>query len=391
MQSHPGLDGRKVLILVSEDDYFLSHRLPIARALRDAGCTVFVACSMSQWSDRIRAEGFEPVHVPFDRAGTNPLNDLRTLRAIIAVYRRTRPDIVHHVAIKPVLYGSIAARITGVPKVINALAGLGFLFIGGGAKRRFMRWFFSIALRAVGNRANTRIVVQNADDEAIFRALGFDAARIIQIPGSGVDTDAFPATASPSTSPVIAVCVSRMLWDKGIGELVEAAHILKHRQIDIRIRLVGGTDANPASVSKEKLAAWRKEGVVDVVGPSNAIAEEYAQAHIAVLPSYREGLPKSLLEAASCARPIVSTDVPGCREICRHGENGLLVPARDPMALADALTHLAMDADLSRRFGLAGRDLIERRFSQNIIVEKTLSAYKALLVAPNHGSTEAQD
>lgn len=379
MQGHPALYGRRALILVSEDGYFLSHRLPIARALRDAGCKVVVACSISKHLAKISAEGFEAIHIPFDRTGTNLRKDFRTLRAIIAAYRVVRPDIVHHVAVKPILYGSIAARITGVPNTINALGGLGFLFMGGGIKRLFIRRVFSTVLWTLCKNENTRIIVQNPDDQERICALGIDNARIILIQGSGVDTKAFRPKDPPSKLPLIAVCVSRMLWDKGIGELVEAARILHDRKVNLRVRLVGNTDANPASISATTLEDWRKEGIVDVVGPSDAIAEEYAQSHIAVLPSYGEGLPKSLLEAASCGRPIVSTDVSGCREICKHGKNGILVPARDPNALADALQRLAADAQLRQRFGLAGRKLVERCFSQEIIVEKTLMVYQLLL------------
>lgn len=378
MQSHPALEGLKVLILVAEDSYFLSHRLPIAHALREAGCKVFVACSMSKWSERIRSEGFQTIHIPFDRAGTNPLRDLGTLLHIIAAYREIRPDIVHHVAVKPVLYGSLAAKITGVPKTINALAGLGFLFIESGPKASMMRWIFSTVLRAVGNSSNTRIIVQNEDDAEVFVSLGFNSERIILIPGSGVDTTAFPETAPPKASPIIAVCVSRMLWDKGIGELVAAARILKKEKVDLRIRLVGGTDANPSSIKVDQLTAWHKEGVVEFVGPSNSIAKEYSQAHIAVLPSYREGMPKSLLEAASCARPIVSTDVPGCRDVCRNGENGLLVPPKDAAALAEALAFLSQNEEKRRNFGRASRKLVEAHFSQEKIVEKTLDTYADL-------------
>ena len=379
MRSTPDLTGRTILYLVSEDGYFWSHRLPLARGARDAGAQVVVASSMGRFEDRIRDEGFRPVSIPFDRTGLNPLRDQRTVRAILATYRRIRPDLVHHVAAKPVLYGSLAAAIAGVPRVVNAMAGLGFLFIGDSRKRRLLRSVFQAGLKGLGRRSASWAIVQNEDDAALFRSLGFDAGRLVLIPGSGVDPVAFAATPEPAAPPVVATCVSRMLWDKGVGELVEAARLLDERRVPVRIRLVGGTDLNPASIPEETLAEWKAEGVVDVAGPSTDVAGEYARCHIAVLPSYREGLPKSLLEAASCARAMVATDVPGCRAICRHGETGLLVPSKDSAALADAIERLAVDPALRARFGAAGRALVEAELAQDQIVSHTLSLYDSVL------------
>ncbi|WP_084175140.1 glycosyltransferase family 4 protein [Afifella pfennigii] len=372
------LEGQTILYLVTEDWYFCSHRLPLVRAARQEGARVVVAARMAGDRARIAAEGFEPVDIPFDRSGTNPWRDARTIAAIRATFRAFVPSLVHNVAVKPVVYGSLAARAAGVPVVVNAMAGLGFLYASESVKARLLRAGFRRALRRAAASAKMRMIVQNEEDRAELVHLGLPGERIVTIRGSGVDTNAFAPSPEPAGTPV-AVCVSRMLWDKGIGELVEAARLLRARGLALRIRLVGGGDANPASISEEQLAAWAREGVVEVAGPSGDVAREYAEGHIAVLPSYREGLPKSLLEGAACARPLVATDVPGCRDICRDGETGLLVPAKNPQALAQALARLAGDAELRRRLGARAREVVEAEFAEEIVVAETLDLYVKLL------------
>jgi len=373
------LAGRTVLFLVTEDWYFLSHRLPIARAVREAGGTVVVATRTSDAAQRIRDEGFRLCPLDIDRSTLNPLQDLKTLRALVRLYRNVRPDIVHHVAIKPTLYGSIAAAWTGVPGVVNAVTGLGFLLISRGPVAAVVRPLLQRAYRYLFNRPNSRLILQNEDDRRFFvRTVGVAPARTVIIRGSGVDIAAFRPTPEPEGTPV-ALCVSRMLKDKGVGELVEAARLLKRRDAPVRVRLVGPTDDNPASFPPATLKRWQAEGIVEVAGPTDDVAAAYAEAHIAVLPSYREGLPKSLLEGAACGRPMVATDVPGCREICRDGETGLLVPVREAAPLADALERLAGDSDLRQRMGQAARAEVEAHFAEEIIVRDTLALYEEML------------
>lgn len=371
----PEFSGRKILYLVTEDWYFWSHRLPFARAARDLGAEVLVACRFTDHRDRIAAEGFTPLDIPFDRSGLNPVRDFKTLRAITDLYRRERPDLVHHVAMKPVLYGGIAGYRTNIPNIVNAMAGLGFLFIAKGLKITLLRPMIERVFKFLNNRSNTTLILQNEDDAALFEdRIGVRRDRIAVIRGSGVDAERFRPTPFPPGKPV-AVCVSRMLWDKGIGELVEAARILKQRGTALTIRLVGPTDANPASIPPDVLTAWQKEGIVEVEGPSGDIPDVYAKAHIAVLPSYREGLPKSLLEGAACGRPVVATDVPGCREICRDGETGIRVPLKSVEPLADALQALAEDRDRLRDLGAGARRAVEEDFAEPIVVDQTMALY----------------
>ncbi|MBI10405.1 MAG: glycosyltransferase family 1 protein [Rhodospirillaceae bacterium] len=373
------LAGRKILYLVSEDWYFCSHRLPIARAAQEAGAEVVVATRVREHGPKIEAEGFRLVPLELSRSGRNPIHDATILINLIHLYRREQPDIVHHVALKPALYGSIAAWLTGRPAMLNAFAGMGFIFISEGLFARAVRSFVRVAFHFLLNRRSSHVIVQNPDDFSLLTdAVGVAPERITTIKGSGVDIEQYRPRPEPDGTP-IAVCVSRMLWDKGIGELVDAARELRSRGTAIRIRLVGPSDDNPAAIPTETLAAWSAQEVVDIAGPIEDIAGEFARAHIAVLPSYREGLPKSLLEAAAAGLPMVATDVPGCREVCRHEETGLLVPLKESAPLADALQTLAEDPALRARYGEAARALTETAFSESVIVSQTIKLYESVM------------
>ncbi|MEL0018394.1 MAG: glycosyltransferase family 4 protein [Rickettsiales bacterium] len=373
------LSGRKIIYLVSEDWYFCSHRLPLGIAAREAGAEVVVATRVNKHGPQIEAGGLRLAPIDMRRSGTNPFTDIATIRQITDLYRREQPDLVHHVALKPILYGGYAAWRTGVPAVVNAVAGMGFIFISEGLFARTIRPFVARAQRSLMNRANTRTILQNPDDVALYReGIGVEGERLTVIPGAGVDIEKFAYVPEPFGAP-IAVCVSRMLRDKGIYELVAATRLLHEKGIELRVRLIGPTDENPASIPRATLAEWNREGIVEVVGASDDIAGEYARAHIAVLPSYREGLPKSLLEAAACGRPIVATDVPGCREVCIEGETGLRVPARTVEPLAAALERLAVDPNLRRRFGENARRRAETVFAEGIINGQTLALYEKML------------
>jgi glycosyltransferase involved in cell wall biosynthesis len=372
----------KLIYLVTEDWYFLSHRLPMARAARDAGFDVVVATRINRPEDEaaIEAEGFRVAPLDWQRGGRHPVGELKAVAAIVRLYRQERPDIVHHVSMKPVLEGSLAARLAGVPAVVNALTGLGALFIASDAKTRLLGSFVRMALSRLLTRRNARLVMQNPDDLDLLVQQGIvDRAHAVLIPGSGVDLSRFAPSPEPS-GPLTAVLVGRMLWDKGVGELVEASRLLRRRGVALRIRLVGPRDDhNPASIPQATLEQWVKEGLVEWPGQIRDIPALWRESHIAVLPSYREGLPKSLLEAAASGRPMVATDVPGCREIARHGETGLLVPARDAAALADALAELAGNAALRARLGAAARRLAEERFSDQAIAVAIVDLYEKLL------------
>lgn len=372
----------KLLFLVTEDWYFCSHRLPIARAARDAGFAVTVATRVNHHGDAIRAEGFALVPLGWERANSNPLREIAALAEIIQVYRRVRPDIVHHVAVKPALVGSLAARLAGVPRMVNAIAGLGFVFASRSLKARILRPLISLGFRALLNGKRSRVIVQNPDDEQLLIDRRLVAPeRLVLIKGSGVDLDRFHPLPEPPAGPPVAALVSRMIWDKGIGILVEAARLLKARSVALKVVLAGQPDPeNPASIGADQLRAWHDEGIVEWVGFCDDVPELWARSHIAVLPSwYGEGVPKSLLEAAAAGRPLVAVDGPGLREVVQNGVTGLLVPPRDAGALADGLQRLAEDAGLRHRLGQAARNLAEREFGEDTVIRGTLELYRTLL------------
>jgi glycosyltransferase involved in cell wall biosynthesis len=369
----------KVLYLVTEDWYFCSHRLPVARAARDAGMDVVVATRVGRDAARIEGEGFRLIPIDLRRRERRPWRELRVLREIVGLFRRERPTLAHLVAMKPILYGSIAARLTSVPAVVNAFAGLGYAYSSHSADAAVLRWFLKLSFRLVLRFPGSYIVVQNEDDADELVRLGIPEDRISIIRGSGIDLRRFAPTPEPAGEPIVTM-VSRLLWDKGIGELVEAARLLRQQHPGMRIRLVGSPDPeNPASIGEDRLREWCREGLVEWSGPVDDVPTVWKQSHVAVLPSYREGTPKSLLEAAACGRPIVTTDVPGCRQVVREGVNGLLVPVRDSRRLAEAIARLVADKALRERMGASGRQLMEREFSQERVATETLRLYRAAL------------
>lgn len=375
-----GVSKPKILFLITEDWYFWSHRLSLARGARDAGFQVLVVTRVNQHGNLIEKEGFKLVPVSLVRRSRNPLRELRTISQLIRIYRRERPDLVHHVAIKPILYGSLAARIAKVPAVVNALAGLGYMFTGERSRIGFVKKFINIAYRAAFFSKNSKVIFQNPDDASVFLNAGIVNSRDIAIiRGSGADLSYFLPIPEAQGVPLV-VLASRMLWDKGAKEFVEAAKILRVSGVKARFALVGENDPhNPASVKTEQLEFWRNDGAVEWWGRRDDMLSVFSQSNLVCLPSYREGVPKVLIEAAACARAIVTTDAPGCREIVRHGENGFLVPVRDSKALAGALQKLIEAPELRARMGARGREIAVAEFSDKKVVAETLSIYRQLL------------
>lgn len=371
----------KIIYFIAEDWYFWSHRLPIARAARDAGNEVVVVTRVNKHQERIESEGFRVIPIQLKRQGKNIFRELASFIEIIKIYYKEKPDIVHHVAVKPVIYGSIAAMITHVPFTINALAGLGYIFANKGLKSSFVRRIFLVIYKIVFYPQSTTGLFQNPEDLDLFiseRIINQKRTELIK--GSGVDMSLFDIT--PEHNGVITILLAgRMLWDKGVGELVEAAKILHSKGIKCRIVLVGKPDTeNPKSIPKNILQRWHDEEIVEWWGYQENMIEIFSASHIVSLPTtYGEGVPKFLIEAAACGRPIVATDVPGCREIVREGQNGFLIPAQEAEPLADALEILIKNSELRKRMGKRGREIVEEEFSEQIVVEKTMALYKKLI------------
>jgi glycosyltransferase involved in cell wall biosynthesis len=381
-----GAPKPKLLFLVTEDWYFCSHRLPVARAARDAGFEVLVAARARDHSGQIREEGFALRALGWRRRGDGLRGAARAVIAIARLYRQERPDIVHHVALKPVLFGGLARALAfrgaaDAPAVIQSLMGLGSGFSATGPVAKLRRPALRLALRLAAASGHGRIVVQNPEDAAALAALGIDPRRIALIRGSGVDIGHFAPLPPPAADTVTVALVARMLRDKGVLDAVAAIRRLRARGIKVALELAGPADPdNPGSLSAAALKALAAEPGIAWLGPVADVREVWRRAAIAVLPStYGEGVPKALLEAAACARPIVANDVPGCREAVRSGETGMLVPARDVGALAAAIAALAADPGLRQRMGLAGRSLVERDFAEGIVVRDTLALYFAVL------------
>lgn len=369
---------RRLVYLVTEDWYFISHRLPMARAARDAGYEVHVATRVDRHRAAIEAEGFLLHPLNWRRGSFDPRDLARVIYEVRRLYRQLDPDLAHHVAVQAALVGSLAAL--GLPVFcLNAVTGLGTSFLGNSGKARLARPVVAVLTRALLNRPRSAVLVQNRDDRAEIERLGVDAERIALIPGSGVDTDVLKPAPEPA-GPVTVAFAGRLVEDKGIRTLIDAHDLLASGGHDIRLLIAGLPDAaNPTSIPLGEIKAWSARRNLSYLGHIDDIAAFWASAHIAVLPSRREGLPLTLLEAAACGRPLVATDVPGCREIARAGVNALLVPPDDAQALADAIARLAADGALRAKFGAAGRALVEREFSSAQIGLEVVDLYRRLL------------
>jgi glycosyltransferase involved in cell wall biosynthesis len=368
-----------LLFVVNIPEFFLSHRLPLAVAARNAGFTVHIATGPGSACQEITKLGFEHHLLPISRSGRNPLAELRTLWGLYRLMRTIRPDLVHLVTIKPVLYGGLMARLSGVPAMVAAISGLGTVFVDRDRPRSWMRrsveWLYRLAL---GN-PNTKVIFQNPDDRATLIDMGaVSKDKTALIKGSGVSLASYPILPEPEDVPVVTFA-ARLLEDKGVREFVGAARLLMQQGVKARFWLAGSLDpGNLTSVSEDVLSQWSKEGVVEVLGHQSDIPNLFANSNIVVLPSYREGLPKALVEAAACGRAVVTTDVPGCRDAIDPETTGLLVPVRDPAGLADAIQFLIENPERRKQMGTSGRALAEREFAIEKVVDAHLAIYREL-------------
>lgn len=368
----------KLLYVVSEDWYFVSHRLPMARAARNAGFEVHVATNVNEKGAAIQAEQFRLHHVPFARGTLSPFAAWRTISALRAVHRTVRPDIVHRVSPQPVVLGALAAvGQSGVS--INALTGLGFSFTSKQLKARLARTAVRIVLKGLISGPRATILVQNQDDRETLVQLGVRADRITMIRGSGVDIDRLQPLPEPA-SPITIAFVGRLLKYKGIGTLVAAHRILRARGRAPQLLVAGTPDpASPDSITTQEMDTWAREPGIACLGHVRNIVDVWSRAHVAVLPSQREGVPLSLLEAAAFGRPMIATDAPGCREVVIPGRTGSLVPFGDESALADAIADLIDSPDKRARYGSAARQLAVEEFSATAVGTQIVNLYRSRL------------
>ena len=370
----------RLLFLITEDWTFWEIRRDLARIALDAGYEVTIATRVTAHAERIRQEGFHLVPIMMLRESRNPLRELLTFLELVRIYRRVRPQIVQHVAMKPVLYGSFAAWVTRIPAVINVFGGLGYAFTDRPQETSVLRSILQRGLRWAIALSRSVVVVQNPDDrDVLVQEDVVTSSQVRLIAGSGVDVQRFVPVDPPAGDPIV-MLVGRMLWDKGVGEFIDAVVRLKQQAVRARFVLVGRCDqGNPTAIAEAQLQRWAQDHGIEWWGHCEDLPEVIGRATLVVLPSYREGLPKVLLEAAACGKAVIATDVPGCREVVQHQKTGLLVPVRDAKALADAIAGLLTNHELRVAMGDSGRKFVVREHSKEKIGRHFLDLYQEWL------------
>lgn len=368
---------KKLFLVVSEDWSFWSHRLPLALSAIDAGFEVTLYTKINYLEEKINAERIKVVNVNFARSSKSPITDLLNIIKLARIYSKEKPDIIHNVALKTIFVSSIAAAFNKNTVVVNAFTGLGYVYSSNQLQAKVIRTFIKPLFRLLMQKKRFWTIFQNPDDMNLFKKLKLSSPeRSVLIRGSGVDTNEFVMTDDVNKIPVV-MLASRILWDKGVGEFVEAAKRINKENIEAKFILIGDVDtANPMSIPVSTLEQWTSDGYISWEGHSNNMPETLSSASIVCLPSYREGLPKILLEAAAVGRPLIATDVPGCREIVKNGENGILVKLKDVGTLYDAIKMLIANKEMRRSMGQNSRNIIESELSTKIINAQTLELYK---------------
>ncbi|BCG47774.1 Putative glycosyltransferase [Citrifermentans bremense] len=369
----------RILFVVNDSSFFISHRLPIAQGASKAGYEVHVAAPDNIKQDLIQSEGFCFHKFFLNRKGVFILQEFLSFLSIVKLFQDVKPDIVHLITIKPIVYGGIASFFRKIPSMVYAVTGLGYIFSSTDLKAKIIRTIMTPLLHVCFKHPNMKVIFQNHDDmELMVNVAGLKNTALIR--GSGVDMDLFQPRQIPSDMPTV-VLASRMLFDKGVKEFVEAAHLLLQAGLNAKFILVGDTDlGNPKAVPRKQLLEWQKEKGVEWWGYCDNMPDVLAQCSIFCLPSfYGEGVPKALIEAAASGLPIVTTNWPGCRDVVEDGVNGILVPVRNVDALSLALRKLIENPHLRRQMGSRGRAIAESQFSVERVVKETLSVYEGLV------------
>jgi len=371
----------KILFLYADDTYFWRNRLGLAAEARQQGLETVLMAPVSDYRAEIEKEDVRVIPWGLSRRNLNPAREFRPFLEVIRVYRRERPDIVQSETLKAILHGGLAARLTGHVPSVNVLCGLGAIFVRLDLKTKLIRWLLLRLLSAIFSGSNTRVVFQNDCDRDLLVGMKVVAREQTYVtPGNGVKVERFVPVPEPEGTPVV-LLPGRMLWEKGVGDFVATAEALRKAGVHARFVLVGAPDAdNPGCIPESQLRNWHESGVVEWWGSQADMPSIYARSALVCLPSYYgEGLPNVLAEAGASGRAVVACDIPGCRQAVRHGENGLLVPPRDPEALGEAIRLVLADSDLRRRLGASGRQRAVEEFSHARIVNQILGIYRELL------------
>jgi len=372
---------KKILFFVAEDWYFVSHRLNLAIEATRNNYEVHLITNCNKDKQYIESHGILAHKLNLVRSSFNLFREIKTIFNVIKIYKKVKPDIIHHVAIKPILYGMIAARYLKLSNAVNSFGGLANLFWSENLKHKIFRPFLFFVLRNLLNYSNSKCILQNNDDlKLLIDNNLLDQSKAIIIRGSGVDIEKFNyRKEKPGTIKV--VLASRLQSDKGVYEFINAVKIFKRETVDVEFYLAGMVDVhNPSAIDQGIIKKWQLDGYVEWLGHVVDMPKMMHDAHIVCLPSYREGLPKVLLEAASCGRPLVATNVPGCREIVIDGYNGFLVPPQDHIGLYNAIKKLIEDKRIREKMGMNGRTLVENNFSINKICDETIKVYEKMLL-----------
>ena len=379
----------KVVLFANTDWYLYNFRRSLALALQQRGYDVLLLSPFGPYGEKLRRLGLRWEPVRMERRSLNPFREALLLWRLFRIFRRERPLVVHSFTIKCAVYGSIAARLAGIPARINAIAGLGYVFTSKDRMARALRPVVRTLLKHAFGGTGAVLILQNPDDFSIFQRSGLvSASQVRLIRGSGVNCSLFSTRALTTEGgslgkPPRVLLAARLLWDKGIAEFVAAARTLHAGARTITFLLAGEPDkGNPAAVLDSIVRGWVEEGVLEWLGHVDDMPTLLNTVDIVVLPSYREGLPKGLIEAAACGLPLVATDVPGCREVIMHEVDGLLVPVRDAPALALAIARLLDDRILATRLGTAARTKALCEFDEQIVIERTVAVYEELLADP---------
>ena len=373
----------KVVLFANTDWYLFNFRLSLAYALRERGYELLLLSPPGDYGRRLVDLGFDWRPLPMKRQSLQPLSELKLLVHLVRLLRDENVDIVHGFTIKAAVYGSLAARMAGGVARISAVAGMGYVFTSNDMKARLLKPIVRTVIRLAASGRKSRLILQNPDDVEAFLRYRLTKERYVRlIKGSGVNTSLFVPSErqGQNSNPVVVLFAARLLWDKGLREFIEAIAIVRRKNSGVRFLLAGEPDeGNPAAVSVSEVESWHASGKLQWLGQVSNMPELLQSVDMMVLPSYREGLPKGLVEAAAVGLPLIATDVPGCREVVTHGVNGLLVPACNAEELASAILNLAKDWKLRAEMGVKGREKVLAEFDQEVVIRETLAVYDELL------------
>jgi len=372
----------KILLFANTEWYLYNFRRTLALALQDAGHDVVLLSPSGPYGEKLQALGLRWIPVPMDRRSLNPFREMALVLWLRQLMRQERVDLVHGFTIKGAVYGALAARLAGVSARINGIDGLGYVFASNDFKAQLLRPLVRTMLQLALNGKSTRLILLNRDDVAMFQqARLVDSALVRMIPGAGVDCKRFAFGGQRvSGLPLRVLMAARLLWDKGLGEYVTSARLLRAQGRQIQFLLAGTPDpGNPKSVPEETVRGWVDEGLIDWLGQVSNMPALLATVHVVALPSYREGLPTTLTEAGACSIPLITTNVPGCRDVVTHEVDGLLIPVRDAEALAQAIARLDDDPVLAARLGAAARAKALTLFEEQIVIKSTMAVYAELI------------